>query len=53
MMKPYAILIDNHIKGIAAVDFFTVSTVAFRILYCFGGLLAPGSLILLDSGAGK
>ncbi len=27
--------IDNHIKDIAAVDFFTVSTVAFRILCCF------------------
>ncbi len=33
IMKPYAIFIDNHIKEIAAVDFFTVSTVAFRILY--------------------
>ena len=27
--------IDNHIKDIAAVDFFTVPTVTFRILYCF------------------
>ena len=27
--------IDNHIKDIAAVDFFAVSTVTFRILYCF------------------
>ncbi len=35
MMKPYAIFIDNHIKDIAAVDFFTVPTVTFRILYCF------------------
>ncbi len=52
-MKPYAIFIDNHIKDIAAVDFFTLSTVAFRILYCFGGLLAPSSLILVDSVDGK
>ncbi len=27
--------IDNHIKDIAAIDFFTVPTVTFRILYCF------------------
>ncbi len=52
-MKPYAIFIDNHIKDIAAVDFFNLSTVAFRILYCFGGLLAAGSLFLLDSVDGK
>jgi hypothetical protein len=25
----------NHIKDIAAVDFFTVPTVKFQILYCF------------------
>ncbi len=52
-MKPNAIFIDNHVKDIAAVDFFTVSTVAFRTLYCFVGLLAPGSLFLLDSVDGK
>ena len=52
-MKPNAIFIDNHVKDIAAVDFFTVSTVEFRILYCFGGLLAPSSLILVDSVDGK
>ncbi len=52
-MKPYAIFIDNHIRDIAAVDFFTASTVALRILDCFGGLLAPGSLFLLDSVDGK
>ncbi len=33
--QTWKIFIDNHIKDIAAVDFFTVSTVAFRILYCF------------------
>lgn len=27
--------IDNHINDIAAIDFFTVPTVTFRILYCF------------------
>jgi transposase InsO family protein len=27
--------LKNHIKDIAAVDFFTVPTVKFRILYCF------------------
>ena len=33
--QSWKIFIDNHIKDIAAVDFFTVSTVTFRILYCF------------------
>ena len=33
--QTWKIFIDNHIKDIAAVDFFTVSTVTFRILYCF------------------
>lgn len=28
-------LIDNHIPDLAAVDFFTVPTVTFRVLYCF------------------
>jgi len=27
--------IDNHIKDIAAIDFFTVHTINFRVLYCF------------------
>ncbi len=27
--------IDNHISDLAAVDFFTVPTVTFRVLYCF------------------
>ena len=27
--------IDNHIPDLAAVDFFTVPTVTFRVLYCF------------------
>ena len=27
--------IDNHFNDIAAIDFFTVHTVTFRILYCF------------------
>jgi len=27
--------LKNHVKQIAAIDFFTVPTVTFRILYCF------------------
>lgn len=27
--------IDNHLKDIVAIDFFTVPTVTFRVLYCF------------------
>jgi hypothetical protein len=27
--------LQNHISEIAAIDFFTVTTVAFRLLYCF------------------
>ena len=27
--------LKNHVKDIAAVDFFTVPTATFRILYCF------------------
>ena len=27
--------LENHVKDIAAVDFFTVSTATFRVLYCF------------------
>ena len=27
--------LENHVKDIAAVDFFTVPTVTFRVLYCF------------------
>ena len=27
--------IDNHFNDIAAIDFFTVHTVTFRVLYCF------------------
>jgi len=27
--------LKNHVRQIAAIDFFTVPTVAFRILYCF------------------
>jgi hypothetical protein len=27
--------LDNHVQGIAAVDFFTVPTATFRILFCF------------------
>lgn len=27
--------LDNHIGQIAAIDFFTVPTITFRILYCF------------------
>ncbi len=27
--------LDNHVPDLAAIDFFTVPTVAFRVLYCF------------------
>lgn len=27
--------LDNHIPDLAAIDFFTVPTVTFRVLYCF------------------
>jgi len=27
--------LKNHVRQIAAIDFFTVPTVTFRILYCF------------------
>ena len=27
--------LENHVKDIAAVDFFTVPTMTFRVLYCF------------------
>jgi len=27
--------LENHVKEIAAIDFFTVPTVTFRVLYCF------------------
>lgn len=27
--------IDNHLKEITAIDFFSVHTISFRILYCF------------------
>jgi len=27
--------LENHVKDIAAVDFFTVPTATFRVLYCF------------------
>ena len=27
--------LDNHIQDIAAIDFFVVATVSFRLLYCF------------------
>ena len=27
--------LENHVKEIAAIDFFTVPTVPFRVLYCF------------------
>ncbi len=27
--------LKNHVKDIAAIDFFTVHTISFRVLYCF------------------
>ena len=27
--------LDNHVRDLASVDFFTVPTVTFRVLYCF------------------
>ena len=27
--------LDNHVKDIVAIDFFTVPTAAFRLLFCF------------------
>jgi hypothetical protein len=39
--------LDNHREAIAAMDFFTVPTIAFGILYCFfviaqnGGTVKP------------
>ena len=27
--------LDNHVRDIAAIDFFTVPTATFRVLYCF------------------
>ncbi len=27
--------LDNHVRDIVAVDFFTVPTATFRILFCF------------------
>lgn len=27
--------LDNHVPEIAAIDFFIVATVSFRLLYCF------------------
>ena len=27
--------LDNHVSDLAAIDFFTVPTVTFRVLYCF------------------
>ena len=34
-VKKWKIFLRNHRDGIAAMDFFTVPTLAFRILYCF------------------
>jgi hypothetical protein len=33
--QTWRIFLKNHVKQIAAVDFFTVPTVRFQILYCF------------------
>jgi putative transposase len=33
--KLWAVFLHNHREVIAAVDFFTVPTITFRILYCF------------------
>ena len=27
--------LENHVSDIAAIDFFVVATVSFRLLYCF------------------
>ena len=27
--------LDNHVPDIAAIDFFVVATLSFRLLYCF------------------
>ncbi len=33
--KRWLIFLKNHRKAIAAMDFFTVPTASFRVLYCF------------------
>jgi putative transposase len=33
--QTWRIFLENHVKDIAAVDFFTVPTATFRVLYCF------------------
>jgi putative transposase len=33
--KPWAAFLRNHRDVIAAMDFFTVPTLSFRVLYCF------------------
>jgi len=44
--KRWLAFLENHWEAVAAMDFFTVTTVTFRLLYCFGhslhyGLSAP------------
>ena len=44
--KRWLAFLKNHWEAVAAMDFFTVPTVTFRLLYCFGhslhyGLSAP------------
>jgi hypothetical protein len=31
----WAVFLDNHREAIAAMDFFTVPTLTFDVLYCF------------------
>ena len=33
--QTWGTFLENHVKEIAAIDFFTVPTVTFRVLYCF------------------
>jgi hypothetical protein len=33
--KNWLTFLDNHRDAIAAIDFFTVPTITFRLLYCF------------------
>ena len=35
MRKDWPVNLDNHVKTMVSVDFFTVSTIRFQILYVF------------------
>ncbi len=40
--KCWAAFLSNHHEAIAAMDFFTVPTLTFGVLYCFSSLRTTG-----------